>query len=563
MAAPHRVPEASSTVNAGVTRRRFLQQAGFLTAGGLSAGALGVSVAGPAGASQTLDLTTPAAFDAFDAAYQSGGQSPDNNNEAGALAWQQSYALRSFIMMYLAHGDTDYLDRFIGNVDIMLTHRDSERGVTDYRGLSLPAWRTMNPYTLGISELLDGNGQPTLEIRSGRNYADTAHVTVTHGAGDTFSLVVRNERFDYTDTFTGLTMDPSSPDYAVQRIYDDYPGTILCTAHDQNVGTRPAEGNYPMFAQPVILGVHTGMITYPIASFVRIVKTDPQLINDQYYQDKADEYLADVEAAVAVHDDEWRETSDGRGYYFWEKGKPFGFDGQAQPTNQSLALGRTVLELAAITGDPQHVHRATALAEMFKAELIDQVTNGVTTSIWYYFPTYSAAWEGYTKTGSAETDISMHKPEYAVNGGYKNYEDYSHAAIDVDFAALAHQHGYVFTSQDIAKIAATFTENLAATNADGRATVRYVVSGQGVLQSNPIGAARWMAISPSDPDVFEHCLDIYEDWDNQPTPTSGTRLLGVAMLNWGALQGAAKARNARRRADRRRAARWAARQESN
>ncbi|WP_052667008.1 hypothetical protein [Nitriliruptor alkaliphilus] len=525
-----------------MTRRRLLHNAAGLTAGGLVAASLRGALASPALAATSLDYTTPTAFAAFDAAYQSGGQGPDNNNEAGALAWQQSYALRSFVVMYLAHGDTSYLDRLISNVDIMLTHRDSERGVTDHRGLSLPAWRTMNPYTLGVCELTDASGQPTLEIRSGRNHADTAHVTVTHGAGDTFSLVVRNERFDFTDTFDGLTMDPSSADYAVKRIYDDYPGTILCTAHDQDRGTRPAEGTYDMFAQPVILGVHTGMITYPIASFVRIVRSDPRLKDDPYYRGKADEYLAAVEAAVAVHDDDFRETPDGRGYYFWPKGTPVGFDGQAQPTNQMLALGRTVLELAAITGDPQHVHRATALATMFKAELIDQQTNGVTTSIWHYFPTYSAAWEGYGKTGSAETDISMHKPQYFEANGYKNFEDYSHGAIDVDFAALAHQHGFVFTHQDIARIAATFTENLAAVDTSGVATVRYVVNGTGALRANPLGATRWMALATADPAIFEHCLDIYADRDTQPTPTSGTRLLGVAMLNWGARRAARNGR---------------------
>ncbi|NEE04640.1 hypothetical protein [Phytoactinopolyspora halotolerans] len=552
MATPPRVPTTGSTTPAGMSRRSFVRNAGLLTAGGLSAGALGAVTTGPAFASTTFDYTTPEAFDAFDAAYQSGGQGPDNNNEAGALAWQQSYALRSFVMMYLAHGDTSYLDRLIDNVDIMLTHRDSERGVTDYRGLSLPAWRTMNPYTVGFCDLLDAGGRPTLQIRSGRNYADTTQVTVTHGAGDTFSLVVHNGQFDFTDTFADLTMDPSSADYAVQRIYDDYPGSILCTGHDQDIGTRPAEGTYDMFAQPVILAVHTGMITYPIASFVRIVKSDPQLAHEQYYQDKADEYLAAVEAAVAVHDHEWRETDDGRGYYFWEKGTPFGFDGQAQPLNMTLALGRTVLELAAVSGDAQHVHRANALAAMFKAELIDQDTDGTTTSIWYYFPTYSAAWEGYGKTGSAETDISLHKPSYAEANGYKNYEDYSHGAIDVDFAALAHQHGYVLTSQDIAKIAATFTENLAGTDADGVASVHYVVTGDGALRSNPLSAARWMALTPADPAIFQHCLDIYADRDTQPTPTSGTRLLGVAMLNWGARQGAANGRYHRWRTSTRR-----------
>jgi hypothetical protein len=533
MATPDRLPVQNSRVRSGYTRRNFLRSTGMVAAGSVAAGALGFSSARVASASE-LDYTSREVFDLFEAAYQENGIGPDNNNEAGGLAWQQAYALDAFVKMYVAHGDTYYLDRLIDNVDIMLTHRDSERGVTDYRGLSLPAWRTGHPYTLGICALPDANGNVTLEIRSGRNNANSAHVEVTHGEGDTFSLVVRNEHFDFTDTFENLTMDPSSPDYAVRRIYDAYPGSILCTGHDQNLGTRPAAGNVPMFAEPFIFGVHTGMITYPLASFARIVKTDPQLAHDAYYQAKADEYLAAVEAAVAVHDDEWRETGNGGGYYFWEKGVHTGFDGQAQPMNQILGLGRTVLELAAATGDPVHVARATALATMFRDELFEHDADGIPTLIWYYFPTYSAAWNGYGKTGSAETDISIHKPQYAEANGYKNFEDFSHGAIGADFAVLAYRLGFGFSQADMVKLAATFTENLAVIDDEGLANVRYVVNGTGATRANPLGAARWMALAAWDSRIADHCFAIYADRDNQPTPTSGTRLLGVAQLNWAA-----------------------------
>ncbi|WP_166352998.1 hypothetical protein [Phytoactinopolyspora limicola] len=532
-------PNPSSSVP---TRRGFLRAAGLTAAGGLTLG-LGPVAAGRAAAARaaTFDYTSRQTFDEFDAAYLQSGFGPDNNNEAGGLAWQQSYVLDSYVKMYLAHGDTYYLDKLIDHVDTVLTHRDSERGVADYRGLSLPAWRTMHPYTLGVCALKDQNGTTTLEIRSGRNNTDDAHVTVTHGDGDTFSLVVRHETFDFTDTFDNLTMDPASPDYAVRRIYDAYPGSILCTAFDQNVGTRPAAGTTSMFAQPFIFGVHTGMITYPMASFARIVNTTPSLAASPYYQGKADEYLDAAMNAVAVHDHEWRETSNG-GYYSWEKGAYTAFDGQAKPLNQTLALGRTVLEIAAATGDPTYVHRATALATMFRNDMLDHDADGTPTLIWYYFPTYSAAWEGYTKTGSPETDVSIHKPQYATANGYKNFEDYSHGAIGADFAVLAARLGFGFTQRDMQQLAATFTENVATTDADGLANVVYVINGTGATRSSPLGAARWMALSGWDRDVFHHCLAIYTDRDIEPTPVSGTRLFGVAQLNWGA-----HARGARRR----------------
>ncbi|MFA5384987.1 MAG: Ig-like domain-containing protein [Eubacteriales bacterium] len=58
------------------------------------------------------------------------------------IAWDESYLLRAYLFMYEATGDKQYLDEFTGHADTFLTRRDSVRGVKDYRGLSLPAWRS-------------------------------------------------------------------------------------------------------------------------------------------------------------------------------------------------------------------------------------------------------------------------------------------------------------------------------------------------------------------------------------------------------------------------------------
>ena len=48
--------------------------------------------------------------------------------------------------MYETYRDTCYLEKFIEHADSVLKQRDSERGVTDYRGLSLPPGAAqMNP----------------------------------------------------------------------------------------------------------------------------------------------------------------------------------------------------------------------------------------------------------------------------------------------------------------------------------------------------------------------------------------------------------------------------------
>jgi len=71
----------------------------------------------------------------------------DANNESAQLAWGESYVMDAYLTMYEVTGDTYYLDKFVTHGKGVLAQRDISRGVTDYRGLSLPAWRN-GSYTL-------------------------------------------------------------------------------------------------------------------------------------------------------------------------------------------------------------------------------------------------------------------------------------------------------------------------------------------------------------------------------------------------------------------------------
>lgn len=260
-----------------------------LTAAGAVAGAVASTglAAIPAYADE-IDYTARKTFDDWDRLFQQGGpgqpdQPNDNSNRdgrSGMLAWSQSYVLLGLVRMYEKYRDTHYLDRLIDNVDQVLSVRDSERGVKDYRGLSLPAWRADHPYTTGYATLADGNGQPLLDLREALSYAEDTTITVTAGTrSDTFSVQLVNTFNNRTVAHTDLSLDPASPDYAVSRIYAAAPGPLQLTAVDRRAvpraGAVPRLGTYPMHCEPVIFAVHTGMITYPIASFARIVLTSP------------------------------------------------------------------------------------------------------------------------------------------------------------------------------------------------------------------------------------------------------------------------------------------------
>jgi hypothetical protein len=71
-------------------------------------------------------------------------------NDDGALAWGESYVLDTFLSMYRGTRDTSYLDRLVQHFDVVLTHRDDVRGVTDeFRGAILPAWSSTK-YSDGV-----------------------------------------------------------------------------------------------------------------------------------------------------------------------------------------------------------------------------------------------------------------------------------------------------------------------------------------------------------------------------------------------------------------------------
>ncbi|WP_027364774.1 carbohydrate binding domain-containing protein [Desulfotruncus alcoholivorax] len=61
--------------------------------------------------------------------------------DSPTLAWSETYIMRSYLLMYQATKDKQYIDDFVDHADSVLARRDNMRGVTDYRGLSLPVWR--------------------------------------------------------------------------------------------------------------------------------------------------------------------------------------------------------------------------------------------------------------------------------------------------------------------------------------------------------------------------------------------------------------------------------------
>ncbi len=186
----------------------------------------------------------------------------------------------------------------------------------------------------------------------------------------------------------------------------------------QNLSYQPA-------SEPYCYVAHSGMLTYPMAEYVRLVQEwgyeNELAYDDIRFGDKSQSYLEAVQEVVSSHNDQW----DDAGFYRARTDANFlSYAGSDLPFNMSNAMGRTLLNLYRITNDTEYLDKVTALANNFRS----QITDGQ----WNYWG------NAYTFPG----------------------EDISHAAINVDFAALCAEQGIVFTDADMKEIANTFMTNV-------------------------------------------------------------------------------------------------------
>ncbi|MER7332774.1 MULTISPECIES: hypothetical protein [unclassified Micromonospora] len=509
----------------GISRRGLLIGA---AASGALAG-LGAAPATPARAAETPDFTTRAAFDALDLGFNGGnGRKDDLNDNRGALGWGESYVLQAYLLMYEAHRDTYYLDKAIDHIDHVLANRDSVRGVVDWRGLSLPAWQTGDPYSVGEVLLTDAQGRPTLRVRSALAFSATSRLTVTPGTNPgTFKLWVYSAYRRVGDTYDNLSMDPASPDYAVRRINESfYVGGAQVTVKDvrpsPDAAGEPVPVDTLMTAPKFHSVVHTGQIAYPIAKFARLVAADPKLRSSSPYRDKAREYYAAADAALAVHDREF--VQEGRyGYYIALRDDPVNYDGVDWPHNYYTSVARAYLELYRAGLRPAHAERASALVHTFRDDIRWKSAG---TAAWTYYWTRGWPYRGWTP----EDRVSNNIPR---SGASTRLEDVSHGHIDVQMMVTAYEAGLVARRADMRALAATLSREIITTRADGQPTVWSYVGPAGVIGSAASEqiVAGWLALAPYDEDrrMVEAVATMYR---NQNPAPGIVPIYGAAWLNW-------------------------------
>jgi len=258
--------------------------------------------------------------------------------------------------------------------------------------------------------------------------------------------------------------------------------------------------------------VHAGMLLYPMADFVRIVRAGGP--KTSHLRAQADRIMSQIEETIHEFDDEWRNgPQPNMGYYVDVRGKVL-------PNNWQSAMGRVFVIMAEVTGDAGYRDKATRIAHYIKSKLTRVVEGD------YY------VW-AYSQPG----------PEGPAGSG----EDISHAAITAHFIYVAWEHGIVFTMLDMHRLSRTFTRAIYLGN--GQVAAWLGTS----RQNDSLGAQciRWAFLARFDPQVPQ-MIRAYM----AAHPTSGALGGPTAALGFAYLARAPRLRRADAEAERMKALRY-------
>lgn len=237
--------------------------------------------------------------------------------------------------------------------------------------------------------------------------------------------------------------------------------------------------------------VHTGMLAYPMAEFIRIVRRGGGALLE--YREKAESFLPKVEAAVREFDSEWREGPVlGMGYYIFP-------DGRLLPNNQMNAPGRAFFILADLTGRREYVNKSRKLAAFFKSKLTHSPEKDC------YFWAYSQ--------GTADRPPGTG-------------EDVSHAAINAHFAYVAWEHKASFDDLDMRRLARTVTCGLYL----GSGRIAASLGGSTADDSLTSQIGRWGHLARFDPEVERVICEYAAAHSDSGALNGTTGALGYAYL---------------------------------
>ena len=265
--------------------------------------------------------------------------------------------------------------------------------------------------------------------------------------GPAYPLAALVEMFD-------VTRDPKYARSIVQL------GDWIAVARDDQHGLRDEirGQSFPAWSTTAysegkryVWAVHTGTIVAPLARFAAVVRSDPQLAAQ--WKDAADRLLQVAEAAVSVHDAEYRDgPGPDEGYLYCPYLK------KPLPLNMQNALAQAWLAIDDATRTPKHRERIQRLARFTKNRLRTMEDGSY---VWAYWP--------------------------PLAGTNTSFEDISHAAGNINFMVRCFEHEIVFSRADLARLDRTLLSRVL--QPDGR--IADTVGGSGEFDHHRLAVLRW------------------------------------------------------------------------
>lgn len=436
------------------------------------------------------DYATRSAFDWAESRYEDSG-STSATNDSGDLAWGAAYLLQAYLTMYGATGDAGYLEKLVRAGYQVLQVRDTDRRMPDYLGRVQPVWSAESPYTACWYDVRDVNGKPLIRLRSLVQGAEVVAQVRPGSTPSTFNVFVESPSGTVRERFRELSLNPRAPRYAVSFLAASPTRTDL-TAVD--LRTR-VDTQAEVFAERATMsryryafGVHTGMITAPLAGFVATVRANSSL--SRQFSGPAVDFLEAARGAIASHNPEWMPYSSRAGVYRYLRDAPVRGDGTPLPHNQYLALARTHLHLHRATGDPVDRARSKLMLQVFLSDL----SSGLA-PVWPYHWSSSAAYRGY----GPDSDISTYTPSMKPQRGL---EDTGHGAIDIECLVLGQALGMGPTNAQMTRIATSFLRRIVTESSTGGLASKNSFNVRPGLSKHDLAIPRWAGLAPWNQAIF-------------------------------------------------------------
>lgn len=469
---------------------------------------------------EKIDYACADNFDRIDSlfsAYQKGPryQPATLERDRGSIAWGAALVARSYILMYKHSGDERYLRKFVGSAEQILLGRDSDVGLTDYRGVSGPVWSSGRPYTSNVCFVEIENSECTLEIRSKSAYR------VEIATNDkSFDLSFLNIDDEVISRYSDMNLDKNSEKYVTKILSSAHWKQPLSTAKvfgDPSQGVGPKPGVYELAESFYVAAVETGQICGALVEFCCLINDNSILGKYKGYSER---YLQASIDALEYHLEDHKRFDDGR-YLSIATNAPHDFEGTDAPLNHLTSIARCYTMIFSLTQKLEFKEIAFEMMSHFKKSLSLVETPDGLAYTWPYFSINHINYSGFTEADNASGYRAFRK-------GYSRPEDISHAIISIEAVVAAVENHILFDAVDLKRFARTFLHLIKAENNTEQFVANYV-DGTGGYDKYLNAIGRWAVLTPWENKVWEICRTSMNK--TQPVPEHATVLLGLSVLS--------------------------------